>query len=526
MTTPSQDLPLRLRPFSSLLTSVLTLSLIGAVVPDDGGSAPPRQVEHALHAVRGDDPAIVDDLGRQVLLRGVNVVQLGDYYQADPASPPTFPLTRRDMEAIAAFGFNHIRLIIHWSAIEPEPGRIDEAYLDRIEEAIGWARENDLYVVLDLHQDAWSKHIATPDGETCIPPFEPAVGWDGAPAWATITDGLPTCRLELREFAPAVVQAFTNFYADRPAADGVGIQSHLVDVWAAVAGRFADDPTVAGYDLLNEPHPGWTPGVTPGVLLGRYYDRAVDAIRASETANDGLGHIAFFEPSIVWSAAGTAPPVPPTFTDDTNIVFAPHLYAGSLSVTPGLSVEDGFDLAAQQAALYGTTFWSGEYGWFGNPSQQADLVDRYGEMEDAHLVGSAWWSWRQACGDPHNHQDPANPARVSPSLIRYRCPGNIELGTPPAFHRVLSRAYPRAAPGRLVSVDSDEATGALEVVGEAGVASGQRIDLWIPERIGRPVVTGDGVRHVRIFEVDGGFRVTAEVHDRYTVDVRPPGPRR
>ena len=45
---------------------------------------------------------IVDDQGRTVLLRGVNVNQLGDYFQVRPDIPPAIPLTRGDVERIAA----------------------------------------------------------------------------------------------------------------------------------------------------------------------------------------------------------------------------------------------------------------------------------------------------------------------------------------------------------------------------------------------------------------------------------------
>src|SRR5206468_12069639 len=156
-----------------------------------------------------------------------------------------------------------------------------------------------LYVVLDMHQDAWGKYIATPPGTACPPGLQPAIGWDGAPQWATITDGLPTCRQQLRELSPAVGQAFFNFWVDRD-----GIQTELVHTWAALAGSFAADPAVAGYDLLNEPHPGYTPGATDLTLLGRYYDAALQAIRAAEAkARGGFHHLAFVEPMDTWPAA-------------------------------------------------------------------------------------------------------------------------------------------------------------------------------------------------------------------------------
>src|SRR5688500_8549744 len=200
-----------------------------------------------LSVERGDDAAVVDEGGRQVLLRGINVNQLGDYFQADPALPTTMPLTERDFAEISALGFNVVRLVMSWSAFQPERGAFDEAYVARIREAVRLAAAHDLYVVLDMHQDAWGKHIATPPDYQCEPGLGPAVGWDGAPEWATFTDGMTTCRAnDTRELSAAVANAAEAFYAGRE-----GIQSELVATWGRIAAAFAAAPNVAGYDLLN-----------------------------------------------------------------------------------------------------------------------------------------------------------------------------------------------------------------------------------------------------------------------------------
>jgi endoglycosylceramidase len=59
---------------SRLTTSVAVLRASAAAFPAAAHAKLPR-----LHAARGSDPAILTSDGRQVLLRGVNVNQLGDY---------------------------------------------------------------------------------------------------------------------------------------------------------------------------------------------------------------------------------------------------------------------------------------------------------------------------------------------------------------------------------------------------------------------------------------------------------------
>ncbi len=93
----------------------------------------------------------------------------------DPAQPPTFPLRRRDLQRMHRLGFNVVRLVMSWSRLEPHRGQISERYLDRIRRAVRWARQAHVYVVLDMHQDAWGKEVATPPGATCPPGLTPSI---------------------------------------------------------------------------------------------------------------------------------------------------------------------------------------------------------------------------------------------------------------------------------------------------------------------------------------------------------------
>ncbi len=276
-----------------------------------------------LHAVRGDDARVLDDQGRQVLLRGVNLNVLGDYYQANADYPTVIPATDADWAEMQSVGFDVVRLLISWSSLEPTRGTIDQDYLQRIREAVDEAKAHDIYVVLDMHQDAYGKFSPTPAGTTCPAGSEPSIGWDGAPDWATITDGADTCAAAgVRELSPAVMKAFENFYLDTD-----GIQTELVKTWAAVAQEFAADSTVAGYDLFNEPNWG-ADASTSGVRLGAFTEKAITAIRSAESAGGGFSHIVFFEPVVLFPGEGTL--VPSSSVTDPNVVFAPHNYNDSI----------------------------------------------------------------------------------------------------------------------------------------------------------------------------------------------------
>jgi endoglycosylceramidase len=465
-----------------------------------------------LHATRGADPAILDAAGRQVLLRGVADNQLGDYYQVDPTQPTTFPLTRRDFVRMHRLGFNVVRLVMSWSRLEPRRGHFSEPYLARVREAVRWARESHIYVVLDMHQDAWGKEVATPPGEACPPGFTPSIGWDGAPRWATYLDGMSTCHNVFREVSPAVSAAFDNFYDDRN-----GIQTHFVRAWARLARTFGASRAVAGFDLFNEPHPG-TRGALAPREIGAFYERTIEAIRAAEQRKrGGFHHIVFFEPSVLYDVTASPGDSPPaTFTDDRNVVFSPHLYPGTFSP---LSTDQEFTAASSLAAAYDTTFWVGEWGWF-SPHARDDYADirEFAAHEDDAVIGDAWWQWRQRCGDPHEFGEPGvEGSPIADGLNRYRCPGDRPLGIPPTTRRVLSRSYPRAAPGRIESLTSDPATHAFEITGADPNPKGSCVlYLWTPRTAaGRPQFAAGHVRGIRTRRAPGGWVTRGCAHGHY-----------
>src|SRR5258708_26018135 len=134
----------------------LALLLAGGILAQAADAIP------RLHAERGASPAIVTADGRQVLLRGVNVNQLGDYWQQRPDPPATLPLTESDFAGIQSLGMDVVRLIVHWSRLEPQRGRFDDAYIARIRQALPSAGEPGIYVMLGMHHNAWGHYLPSP----------------------------------------------------------------------------------------------------------------------------------------------------------------------------------------------------------------------------------------------------------------------------------------------------------------------------------------------------------------------------
>ena len=125
-----------------------------------------------------------------------------------------------------------LRELCAWAYLERQPGLPDDAYLeDQVDRVVGWAGDHGLAVVLTMHQYKWSEWFT---------------GGVGAPAWASADLGYTDDDLGSQ-------QAGCDFWRDQRAPDGVTLKDHLASVWSLVAAHYADNSTVIGLDLFNEP---------------------------------------------------------------------------------------------------------------------------------------------------------------------------------------------------------------------------------------------------------------------------------
>ncbi len=494
----------RLASVLALLALVATASISPAAARAANPMAGHARPHHlsALHAapdpVRGG--RIVDAGGRQVLLRGVNVNAAVDYWRGTPF-PTTFPFTAADADRMAAIGWNNVRLLVSWSRVEPRPGQYDERYLDHVAAIVGMLADRHIYSVIDFHQDAWGATLAARPGETCEPGSTPALGWDGAPGWATLDGGAARCALAgIRELSPAVLAAYQAFWTNAPGPGGVGIRTRYAHMVGRVAGRFARTSSVAGYDVMNEPNAF---GPEQGIALANLYSQSLESIRRAERAAGGEPHLLFFEPSALWSATGRG--APPDFRRDRNVVYSPHLYSGGF--TGGPITADAFQVALDEARNFGgAPVWSGEWG--GDPARAEPMGDGYfadhQALQDDFRFGAALWTWRESCGDPHKVGD-FRTGRLPTVWGEFEvdCRTNAVTGVRSDLVAQLTRAYVRAAPGRLGRSTFDPQTKQFQA---AGTSAGRGVELvaFYPSVPSRTEVTVVGLRNVRIRPAPGG----------------------
>ncbi|MCC6445623.1 MAG: cellulase family glycosylhydrolase [Armatimonadetes bacterium] len=494
----------------SPIASALAASLLIATL----ASAPTAAAPGFL-TVKGG--AFRDAEGRQVLLRGINVVN------KEKAARYLGNETEADFARFREWGFNCVRLGVIWDGLEPEPGKYDEAYLKGLDERIRWAAKHGLYVFLDMHQDLYSVKYS-----------------DGAPAWATLDEGKPhrtgPVWSDAYMLSPAVQTAFDNFWANAPAQDGVGVQDHYARAWKRLAARYARNPAVIGYDLMNEPFIGsgmqeipalmaaaiskfWTEKegasapsaqavllewVTPegrGRLMqtlddialfrsvmevteSRYqafereklqpmYQRVADAIRQADSR-----HILLLEPSVSANTGVRSvlePVKGPDGRRDPLQALAPHGYdivtdTDAVASASGKRIELIFTRLGDLGRRLEMPAIIGEWGaYYNSPASLSAARAVSAQMENL-LCGDTYWSYRK------------------------------DIDTFPFFQAVC-RPYPLAVSGRLVSYASEPEAHAFTCSWEESPG------LKAPSRIYLPAPYYKGKESIKLTPAGAGFRI-------------------
>jgi len=291
------------------------------------------------------------------------------------ALEPIPPLTSGDCTRMRQLGFDLLRLPINWSAIEPSQGTFDDAYLARVDAAVQCAAAAGLFVLVDLHQDAYSNEI----------------GEDGAPLWAIqpppamLLQG-PLTDLSARRTSAQVTSAFATFFDP---SDPAGLQAAYLDMLDPIAARWADDPAVIGFELFNEP-----PVAEDQVDA---FHR-VAAARVRRAAPDKL---VLFEPSATRNLFDFVPLAKHAFPTE-NAVYAPHIYTFVFysdptqlqNLTPD-ALEPSVEAARAEATAWHTPLVITEYG-VGPTTPNADLwMASEAALHDRFLASDAFWLWKE-----------------------------------------------------------------------------------------------------------------------------------
>jgi endoglycosylceramidase len=298
---------------------------------------------------------IKDSYGRVVLLRGANV-PMQSY--ADEH------FTDRDLQTLASFGFNFIRLGISWDKAEPKEGQYNRQYLDAIRDFAARAGKYGIYVMPEVHKFGW-----------CQP------GSD-MPAW--MCKDAPKHGLN----SYGMLLAAKSFWRT-PA-----LQDKLIDFWLVLVNEFQGLDNVMGYNCLNEPIDSSM--LFPGAfdkMLFPFYGRWIEAIRKADPSV-----MAVLEPSTINMLI---PMVPPKFPYQ-NIVYAPHPYfihtysGGKLIIVQHESMSGltkKYARIDREAKKLNAPLLIGEYGGPPEIDFASNWLVKSLELQDKYFASASIWAY-------------------------------------------------------------------------------------------------------------------------------------
>lgn len=301
----------------------------------------------------------LSNLGQQHRIREAieNVIgpeKTADFYQ----KWLTYHTTRADIDSMAKWGFNSVRLPMHYALytlpVDQEPVAGKNTWIEKgfalTDSLLKWCKANKMYLILDLH--------ATPGGQGNDLP---------------ISDRYPD--------KPSLWQSEAN-------------QQKMIALWHKLARRYANEPYMGGYDIINEPNWG--------------FENAADKIGNQETKNEPLKklmvdvtrairevdkkHIIIIEGNAFGNNYNGLLP-----TWDNNMVLSFHKYG---NFNNQQAIQHFLDLSER----YNVPLWMGESGensntWF---TEEISLVE-------SHNIGWSWWQLKKmGINNPLEIKEPKN----------------------------------------------------------------------------------------------------------------------
>lgn len=344
---------------------VLASGLAGACHASSPGAAndtgPPYVA--TFHPIDSDGHVLRDASGRTVILRGYNVKVRGIFDGVWGGGVEVVPpLDDSDFELMRASGVNVLRLPVNWNVFEPQQGTYDAPYLAAIDAFLGEVRPYGFYVLLDFHEDGWSKFICE----------------DGAPPWATVVSpgqwegGVPGADCHS---SSAALSAHQNFFQY----DANGLQEAFAAMVEKFAAHFVNDDVVFGYEIFNEPVAGDPDVDAFSIKLARTI-RRVDP-----------GHLILWEPSAYRNLLNAS------LVSDASFPVAGGVYAVHIYTDPyGFAFPRSISHARWEADSWGEPLFVTEHG--ANPvdgGSEGGLgwLDQQLDGYDQNLASSMDWIW-------------------------------------------------------------------------------------------------------------------------------------
>lgn len=232
-------------------------------------------------------------------------------------------VTEDDMRFLHEAGLNSIRIPLHYKFFTPG----NEEGFQGLDRVVGWAKKYGLYVILDMH--------CAPGGQT---------GSNIDDSW-----GYPWL------FESAEDQELT------------------IRIWKRIAQHYRDNPTVLGYDLLNEPIPHFPQLRKYNPALEPLYKRITAEIRQVDV------HHVIILGGAQWDTNFTVFGAP----FDSNVMYTFHKY---WSPPTEAEIQPYLDFRSR----YNVPIWLGESG-----ESKDEWIHDFTAVLEKDEVGWAFWPYKK-----------------------------------------------------------------------------------------------------------------------------------
>ena len=242
-------------------------------------------------------------------------------------------VTRRDIDSLKAWGFNSVRLPMHYNLftppVEDEPKSGEFTWIEKgfimTDSLLAWCGANQMYLILDLH--------AAPGGQG---------------------NDIPIADVDTTK--PKLWENEVN-------------RRKTIAIWHKLAERYSDEPWIGGYDLINETNFA----LEGNAALRKLLMDITAAIRLNDT-----NHIIFIEGNhFATDFAGLTPPW------DSNMVYSFHKYWNAPARE---TIQKYLDIRNQ----YNVPLWMGESGENNNEWYRSAV-----HLFETDSIGWAWWTLKK-----------------------------------------------------------------------------------------------------------------------------------
>jgi len=316
---------------------------------------------------------------------------------------------KEDYQKLKDHGFNLVRFLVFWEAIEPEPSKYDLEYIKKVREHISILNDLGISVLLDVHQDLYNKKFSG----------------NGFPDWTLPKEETPFKHQEpwYKNYTQKAVQnSYKHFWNDSP------LKMRYTNMLIYLQEQFENTPNVIGIDVMNEPFP-----TLPRLfnfekkVLAEFYQYIVERSRASNCSKIPF----FFEPG-VWCSTG----IPTQFNEGIFTPwrnFIPHYYpplCHNKGVNGPISkwlMKVGIRAKAREAQNMGSPYILGEFGLGVGVKNRLDGIKDFLNLANKYNMSWMWWSFDK---EEHSTQ------------------GMLDAtGNPNEVMKALTQAYPQKVAG-------------------------------------------------------------------------------